>query len=1239
MKAYSQFLKELPSKKVVFAFGRFQPPTIGHELLVKAVDKLAKEQNASHCIYASKTEDKKSNPLPVSRKVYYLKRMFPEANIKAAGPTTRTLIEVAKELNKKYKNLIMVAGSDRVPEYKRLLEQYNGKDYNFDTIQVVSAGERDPDSDSASGMSGTKMREAAKKGDFASFKKGLPHTLTTVDAKRLMNELREGMGLGVVKEQVKLTTDWLRESYYRGEIYNVGQVVESNGKQYEILSRGSNYLTVVDINGNTSRKWITDVTLVEDYNPKRAEIGQTQVSYKGYKTQNFDTDQQVVAAFNRLTNLPDVDPVAVLNAIKATDLYLGIAKEAEATDSLDDQQEKVFGDNLQRAQEYLVKLGDIQHHQDYIMHTVHTVQQVASKYHTGTFGDAFGEEYIKIKGILEMKFNTSDKIKVARIIADALGIVDVEKSSNAEQLINNSLRKIRNKALRPEYVAIVKKMLSTADDAGIEYDKNLVPKPVTEAKMSDADMAERERIVKGMKKNIASFKSRYGKDAKSVMYATATKQAMKESGGPVVFKNGNNHIEKYGDDSFALYKNGKKSKYYKSIDDAKTAMKEDIEIDEAIKLNTKVKMHAPGKDYHDSVGSVGEIRHGAYKGAPKTYTVDYGNGKSVQLGKQNVKLHKEQVKENPAAKELAKANLAAKHAKEKESLASKHEQEKESIKEEADQIDEISSKLAGNYYGAATKKHIEKVGVKPNMYDRIERDMGKKRKQGVDRALDRVMGARKTNEETNDHHAEAEMHLSKANDSDAKGDKKSFHAHMANHHDSMSEWHDSKGRSASADKHAEKADYHHEKSISEESTYDSALRALDEAMAVIDKGEYDYEGAMARTQLQTTIRNSQELINMLTMDENLPEWVQSKITLAQDYISSVRDYLKSREELGEATAYYNKPSFLKKMSRVAKQERLAREKKEKEAKPIKESEIETSDYKVDKNGKKYKAHKLKVEQAITNPAAGHNDGHQTLKYSDLARLLGIQQPFSAGPEKSNDDLEKYKDQPKDVEDAQKYQSNATSQITTPHMDPAVHGQSHSKRSYGDLKHLIHRKVKYALGEETESEEDDLDDDEFDDEVNSMSEPEHIIDAYDDEELAVVDDDSGEELMGMHEYKDEDEAVKEEFISEAIGRMERIRRAQRFARTKSKREVRTKIALRKTSNMTTINKRARRLAVSMIKKRMLRKDPATASVQEKERIERFLQTRKAIVDRLARRVAPRVRQIEKARLQHKKYTKS
>jgi phosphopantetheine adenylyltransferase len=100
MKKFKQLVKELPSKKVVFAFGRFQPPTIGHELLVNAVKKIA-GSTADHVIYASRTQDKKSNPLPVDRKVYYLKRMFPRTNFVAANDQVRTFIEAAKELNKK----------------------------------------------------------------------------------------------------------------------------------------------------------------------------------------------------------------------------------------------------------------------------------------------------------------------------------------------------------------------------------------------------------------------------------------------------------------------------------------------------------------------------------------------------------------------------------------------------------------------------------------------------------------------------------------------------------------------------------------------------------------------------------------------------------------------------------------------------------------------------------------------------------------------------------------------------------------------------------------------------------------------------------------------------------------------------------------------------------------------------------------------------------------------------------
>ena len=261
MKQFRQLIKELPSKKVVFAFGRFQPPTTGHELLVNAVKKIAKAQKADHIIFASRTHDKKSNPLPVDRKVYYLKRMFPQTNFVAANEEIRTFMEAAKALSKKYKNLVMIAGSDRVPEYKKLLEKYNGDVFTFDTIEVVSAGERDPDADTASGMSGTKMREAAKKNDFFSFKKGLPHTLTELDGKRLMNEIRQGMGMDVVKEHVKFETDELREKYFAGEIFHVGDIVESDGTVYKIVKRGSNHLLIEDEAGNKVSKWPQDLEL------------------------------------------------------------------------------------------------------------------------------------------------------------------------------------------------------------------------------------------------------------------------------------------------------------------------------------------------------------------------------------------------------------------------------------------------------------------------------------------------------------------------------------------------------------------------------------------------------------------------------------------------------------------------------------------------------------------------------------------------------------------------------------------------------------------------------------------------------------------------------------------------------------------------------------------------------------------------------------------------------------------
>jgi len=263
MKNYKELVNELPTKTVVFAFGRFNPPTLGHELLIKVVRKLASQRKADHVVFASATQDAKKNPLEVSKKVQYLELLFPNTRFAPANKDIRTFLEAAVSLNKRYRNLVMVAGSDRVHEFEKILKQYNGKAYKFDTIEVVSAGSRDPDADDASGMSGTKMRSLASKGDYFQFKRGLPTTVRDIDGKRLMNDIRIGMGLEPIKEQINLVKDTIREQYFRGEIFLEGEIVESDNTVYKIIKRGSNHLLLQDETGSKVSKWVQDVQLTE----------------------------------------------------------------------------------------------------------------------------------------------------------------------------------------------------------------------------------------------------------------------------------------------------------------------------------------------------------------------------------------------------------------------------------------------------------------------------------------------------------------------------------------------------------------------------------------------------------------------------------------------------------------------------------------------------------------------------------------------------------------------------------------------------------------------------------------------------------------------------------------------------------------------------------------------------------------------------------------------------------------
>ena len=187
-------LVESSADTIVYAFGRFQPPTKGHQLVVNAVTEIAKQHKCGYVIYVSRTQDKKKNPLPINSKMAYLQEMFPGVHFVAASDEARTFIEAAKVLNGKYRNLIMVAGSDRVPTFKETLEKYNGVEYNYDSINVISSGARDPDADDVTGVKATDVRQAAVDGDFDAFKNNLPAGTSDQTAERLMKELQSLIG-------------------------------------------------------------------------------------------------------------------------------------------------------------------------------------------------------------------------------------------------------------------------------------------------------------------------------------------------------------------------------------------------------------------------------------------------------------------------------------------------------------------------------------------------------------------------------------------------------------------------------------------------------------------------------------------------------------------------------------------------------------------------------------------------------------------------------------------------------------------------------------------------------------------------------------------------------------------------------------------------------------------------------------------------------------------------------------
>ena len=294
--SFSQYLVE-EERVVYFTFGRMNPPTIGHGKLLDALSKKAGRN--PYKVYLSQSNNPKKDPVPYANKIKHVRKMFPKhGRAVVVNKKVITPFHALSDLyNQGFRQVVMVAGSDRVQEYDLRLNKYNGKKgqhgfYNFKGgVKIVNAGARDPDAEGAEGASGTKQRKYAADNNFTGFSQGLPKNMSNADAKRLFNDVRKGMGLKeekTFKNHIQLeTVSDRREQYIAGNLFAVSDevVIKETNDVGTIEVIGSNYV-IVESNGQRKRHWLDSVEKIEEKKLTPNELKKREKVAKAIKRDN-----------------------------------------------------------------------------------------------------------------------------------------------------------------------------------------------------------------------------------------------------------------------------------------------------------------------------------------------------------------------------------------------------------------------------------------------------------------------------------------------------------------------------------------------------------------------------------------------------------------------------------------------------------------------------------------------------------------------------------------------------------------------------------------------------------------------------------------------------------------------------------------------------------------------------------------------------------------------------------------